>query len=251
MHLRKFIVKICLDIEHLLKTKLLRDFNSDDCDGYGIVKDFLKANKKFKARLEQEIGNINPKSYTAKDKILTKYGISLSIWNFIEIVEFGNFINFCKFYYERYPNAEFEEISKMLWSIKCLRNSSAHNNCLISDLNVYPNFYPSFYIKEYLNSNTNLSKRSINKKLKNPIIFDFIVMLLLFDILCNSKKMKFATYKEIVRLFNKRIKRNKEYYKSNTLLKSSYEFVVLFLKFIVKNRHKILKSPIKQISRSL
>lgn len=239
MHLRKCIVKICLDIEHLLKTKLLRDFNNDDCDGYSIVDDFLKTNPRLKTRLEQDIHNIKQKSYTAKDNILEKYGINLSIWNFIEIIEFGNFINFCEYYYEKYPNTKFDEIKHMLWSAKCLRNSSAHNNCLINNLNVFPHFYPNFKIKEYLNKNTNLSKRSINKKLKTPFIFDFIAILLLFDNLCSSKKMKFNTYKEIIKLFNKRIKKNISYYQTNTLLKSSYEFVVGFLIFIVRNRHKI------------
>lgn len=240
MHLRKFIIKICLDIEHLLKTKLLRDFDADKCDGYKIVDDFLSQNLSLKKYLikSTEIAKNNQNLYTAKDIILRKYGVNLSIWNFIEIIEFGNFINFCEFYYKTYNNEVYKQISPMFWSVKCLRNSSAHNNCIINNLNVFGNFYPNINIKNQIKTFTLSSDRVINKKLKNPFIYDFIIIILLFDNLCKSKNMKFQTYKELILLFKNRIRKNRNFYKNNTLLTSSYIFVVKFLLIIVKNRHK-------------
>lgn len=242
MYLRKFIIKLCLDIEHLLKTKLLRDFNADSSDGYEIIDDFLNENENLKSSLENSsrVAQQNMSLYTAKDNILRTYGINLSIWNFIEIIDFGSFMKFCKFYYSKYPNEQFDKIKPMLWSVKCLRNSSAHNNCLINNLNVFNNFYPNLNIKNYILNSTNLSPRSINKKLKNPFIYDFVVIILLFDEICISKKMKFQIYKKMINFFNHRIRKNDIYYKNNTLLKSSYIFVVKFLIFILKNRNNHL-----------
>lgn len=42
MHLRRFIIRLTLDMEHILKTKLMRDFNNSASDGYDIVAEFLK-----------------------------------------------------------------------------------------------------------------------------------------------------------------------------------------------------------------
>lgn len=241
MHLRKSIIKICLDTEHLLKTKLLRDFDADQCDGYEIVDDFLNKNLNLKKSLKKsaKISKNNQNLYTAKDIILRKYGANLSIWNFIEIIEFGNFINFCEFYYQTFKNQKYNEIKSMLWSLKCLRNLSAHNNCIINNLNVFSDFYPNIGIKNQIKSLAKLSDRTTNKKLKNPFIYDFIVLILLFDNLCKSKNIKFQIYKELITLFRKRMRKNMDYYKNNTLLTSSYIFVVKFLMIMVKNRHKI------------
>ena len=42
MYLRRLIVGLCLDIEHLLKTRLMRDITNNDLeDGYEIVKDTM------------------------------------------------------------------------------------------------------------------------------------------------------------------------------------------------------------------
>ena len=43
MYFRRIILKMTLDIEHFLKTQLLRDFhNNEHEDGYSIVDEFLK-----------------------------------------------------------------------------------------------------------------------------------------------------------------------------------------------------------------
>ncbi len=55
MYLRKIIIRMALDIEHFLKTQMLRDFvENDEEDGYTVVADFLSKNPNI-------VGNINNK----------------------------------------------------------------------------------------------------------------------------------------------------------------------------------------------
>ena len=51
----------------------------------------------------------------------------------------------------------------MLWSVKCIRNSSAHNNCLLHNLK--PNSYKILNeIIIFLYTNLGMSKEAIRKK---------------------------------------------------------------------------------------
>ena len=94
MYFRRFNLRLTLDLEHMLKAKLIRDFNQNvSCDGYQIVDDFFIKYPK----LRSELVTFVPTGYTAKDNILNKYNINLAIWNLIEIIEFGKFINFVIF----------------------------------------------------------------------------------------------------------------------------------------------------------
>ncbi len=107
MYLRRFILKLTIDIEHILKTKLIKDFSSNTaCDGYKIVQDFFIQYPKIK----DEIANYHSKGYTAKDNILGKYKTDLALWNIIEIIEFGKFIKLCDFYYDKYPDKDYKKI---------------------------------------------------------------------------------------------------------------------------------------------
>ena len=53
MHFRFIVSKMCLDIEHDLKVKMLKDIESDpSTDGYDIVKCFLAQNTYIIGKLE-------------------------------------------------------------------------------------------------------------------------------------------------------------------------------------------------------
>jgi len=237
LHLRRFCLRLTLDIEHTLKTKLIRDFNQNPtCDGYEIVDDFLEKYPVIRQRLEK----YKPFGYTAKDSILNKYTMDLAIWNIIEIIEFGNFISFCNFYYDKYPNAHYESIKNMLWSVKCLRNASAHNNCLLHNLrpNVYSDFKRNNHATLLLSQNLKISKVSIQKRMSIPTIHDFIISLLVYKTITESKNMLRFFFKDLSNLINIRFRKNQSYFDKNPLLKSNYSFlrkVIISLKKTIKN----------------
>lgn len=230
MHLRRFILTLTLNIEHLLKTKLLRDFNEDECDGYAIVDDYLNANPKQK----NYFLNYSKHDFTAKDNIINKYRVDLSIWNLIEILEFKNFANFCDFYYSKFPNQEYAKIKNMLTSVQFVRNAAAHNNCLINNLNSIYKFRPTYQIVDFLNLYLKSSRKSIENKMKNPFVNNFLCSFLIFNILCKTKPMKKATLAELINLL-KRARKRRGLYKSNNKLTSIYAFLVKSSAIIKRN----------------
>ena len=221
MHLRRFILTLTLNIEHLLKTKLLRDFNEDECGGYAIIDNYLNANPKQK----NYFLNYSKRDFTAKDNIINKYRADLSIWNLVEILEFKNFTNFCDFYYKKFPNQEYIKIKNMLTSVQFIRNAAAHNNCLINNLNPIDKFRPTYQIMDFLNLYLRSPKKSVENKMKNPFINNFLCSFLIFNILCKTKPMKKATVLELMSLL-KRARKHKGFYESNNKLTSIYAFLV-------------------------
>lgn len=236
MHLRKFIIELCLDIEHILRTKLLSDIqNNIKCDGYKIVDDFFEYNTQRYNQIKNQINSAlnNKNTRTIRDKILIKYRDNLAVWNLVEIIDFGFLIDLCEFYYKQYKNAVFNKIKGLLWASKCMRNLSAHNNCIIDNLLAFKTFKPNNQINNVFISKYNLILNAKNR-LKNPAIHDFISALIVFDILCKSKKMKRYKYKQILDLFSKRMRRNSNYYKTNSLITGSFSFVAKFLIYLYK-----------------
>lgn len=55
----------------------------------------------------------------------------LSVWNIVELLSFGNFMELYKLYYQMYPSFNYSDYLK---SIKFIRNAAAHNNCILSTL---------------------------------------------------------------------------------------------------------------------
>lgn len=81
MHLRFLIIKMCLDIEHDLKVRLLNDISKDDEeDGYSIVKNFLDEN----SCLYSDIYNKRNTTYVGD--LIEKFLHSRHIKAFLEIL---------------------------------------------------------------------------------------------------------------------------------------------------------------------
>lgn len=99
MHLRMYIIKITLDIEHFLKTQLIRDFSENDKeDGYELVKDFFDKYPYIEK-------NINDKSKnSACSDLILKYKDNFAVWNIVEVLSFGDFIRLYEMYYEKYKS---------------------------------------------------------------------------------------------------------------------------------------------------
>lgn len=227
MYFRKYIIKITLDIEHFLRTQLLRDFSeNDDEDGYEIIKDFFR---KY-PYVEKNINEKNNKNSICGD-LIVKYKDGFAIWNIAEVLSFGDFIKLYEMYYNKYPSKE--NMCRYLWSVKFLRNAAAHNSCLLNSLrnpyNTRINLCKD--INTFISKINDISSDIRKRKMSNPIINDFVVTLYIFNNVVKSQQIKKHSMEELKTLIDSRLIRNKSYFEKNQLIVSYYRFIKIIVDY--------------------
>lgn len=229
---RILLFKMIIDIEHYLKMKILNTIETiKEENGYKIIniyleKDFNDKNflKRAHNSIFKKVGNVY------YQKIFSKYDIdknkrleNIPVWEFLEIITFGELVNFYEFYTKEYRLIHEEKDIYILRDIVKFRNAVAHNTCVLSELNKKDNNYPpSYKIIQYL-KNCNIGKSTRNIKLSKSRIRQITYTLYMFNEVVTSNDIKENINKEINELFFNRIILHKEYY-NNKLLKSIYKY---------------------------
>ena len=244
MHFRMEIIHLCIDIEHDLKVKILQEVEKSNIDGYSVVREFLAKNegivKKIAANcsspftcnliqkyftIEEEIEPIRNK----KVNIISKYD-DCPIWVFLELITFGDLIYFYTFFCEQMEIRPI--ISKsLLHLVKNLRNGCAHNNCILANLSAETSKTPPEISRAV--SGIKIAKDQRRKKLTCRPVLEFVTLLYVYDKLV-SKKVKQKGFEKLYQLFTSRMLHNKEYFKNNELIKSTYDFSIKTLSFFYK-----------------
>lgn len=235
MHFRFLVTKMCLDIEHDLKVKILKDIEKDSStDGYDIVQLFLAQNNYIISKLEatsaspftgdliskyftiQRVQNINTGRY---ENHITAYD-DCPAWVLTELLTFGDFIMFYEFYYS---SCNFPKVSKSVINlVKSLRNGAAHNNCILADLSHGTSRAPAEVSQEVAKINT-IRVNQRRKKLSCRPMLEFVCLLYAYNLVV-SDKVKYHRIKELRELFFVRMIKKKEFFQSNDLIKTNYEF---------------------------
>lgn len=222
MYFRRIVIKMTLDIEHFLKTQLLRDFSENDNeDGYDIVYDLFRRYPYVEEKLRKKETDRN----SSFQDLIVKYKNNFAIWNMVEVLEFGDFIKLYQIYYEKYEtNGSMENY---LWSVRFLRNAAAHNSCLLNSLRVpYSKIIkPNMKVMNFISKIDNISRESRKHRMKNPVVHDFIVTLFVFNNIIKSKKIKINTMNELKDFVDNRLIKNKNYFQKNQIIISYYDFI--------------------------
>lgn len=237
MRTRILLFKMVIDIEHYLKIKILNTIESiPEEDGYRIVNMYLEYDyDKNEKRLHNSIfKKLGSDDY---QKIFSKYDIdkdkkleNIPIWEFLEIVTFGELISFYEYFTNEYNLEEEKKDIFIFREIVKLRNAVAHNTSILSELNTANNNYPvSYKIIKYL-KDSKLGKKIRTKKMSNSRIKQITCVLYMFNQIVTSDGIKKNIKKEINDLFFNRIIKHKEYYNSNELLKSVYLYFSKIIK---------------------
>lgn len=236
MYLRRLIVGLCLDIEHVLKTRLMYDITkNEEEDGYNIVRKYVEYDYRVLEGIYKNIGN------SATTELIKKFHEDedkIPVWSFIETLSIGRFIELYQYYYGTYGGASY---SSYLGSIKFLRNAAAHNTCLLNSLR------RPYEIK--INKNKDIMDRldkskkfttSYKTKMENPVIHDFVVLLFVYYDILNTnanRSMREKGMNEVKKLFFETMLRRKEYFLKNDVLVEDYKFVCQVIKYLENQRN--------------
>lgn len=220
-HFRKFILHVTLNIEHSMKVELNRHFSNNPNEmGYTVVQDFMKRNENIAVSMKNKTKDTS--SYIAD--LLSKYKDELALWNFIEMLSFGEFLSFYKYYFGIYEKEK--PMLNFLFPVKCLRNAAAHNNCLLNNLK--KSKYYDFSLNKDLNTKVSkiegVGSVTRTKKMKIPVIHDFTAIMFVFnDVVksCDIKEHISFEAKNLLDSFEKSI----PLFKENDILISSIKFI--------------------------
>lgn len=255
MYFRRIVLHMCLDVEHLLKSRLLYDISiNDEEDGKNIVGKYisnLKDGYKYYVGIKAKYKN------SILSKLVAKFPDDqkdLAVWKFVEVLSFGEFIDFYEFYHSEYSERALQggvpTFVKYLDDIRFLRNAAAHNSTMLSHLNSKEDLEPTYNIKNIIikkkqeRDKSNGNKRKlfegidVSKQLSNYVIHDFVTLLFLYrDLLKHSLDggMYCRTMEELDALFNPengRMVLHKEMFKKDKGLIQTYRFVVDVLTYI-------------------
>lgn len=243
MHLRFLVIKMCLDIEHSLKVKLLSDITNNEFeDGYEIVKVFLSQNEWithdiYYKRHSSYVGDLINKYFTFETHIsnnnrviFDSVEVRCPIWALMEIIGFGELVKFLDFYYEAYPDTKYFSIG-VLNSVKSLRNACAHNNCVIHNLRKgYTK--PTREISTFISEIEAISKSERKSKLSIRPLYEIVSLLYLYSKIVFDPVKKYRL-KEVEELVCVRMIKHKDYFEDQQIIKASYSFLKKVVDFLV------------------
>lgn len=236
MHLRLLVIKMCLDIEHCLKVKLLSAITANSTeDGYDIVRVFLKKNhfvlrdiyhKRKSTYVEELIRHYFKFDTISEDSQLDYINdddINCPVWAFMEIIGFGEFLRFYDFYYSEYPDKNNKITNGTLNAVKSLRNACAHNNCVIYNLRK-AGTHPTREVTQFIGNIKTISQEERKTNLKSRPVFEITSLLCLYDKVAFDT-IKLHRYKELNTLVNERMVKHKNYFKNQPIICSAYNFL--------------------------
>lgn len=241
-HLRTFVLNVTLNIEHTMKTKLLKLITENPKeDGYQIIQEFIVYNNskspKYPISIESLWGK-SATSYHTKD-MYEAYKTSTPVWVIFEVITYGDLVKFAEFYREtrhRDLDSEFKEVITAFKFVKFLRNMAAHNSPIIRNIQKVGEMkHTQLAIKEFLRNVNGYQETRELSYLKNRTVHHLIVMLFVFDKVVTSKGARINTYLEFEKLI-KRSRRLMRYYTPNhySELMQRYLFLRKVSKYLIQ-----------------
>lgn len=235
-HFRKMIISTALDIEHLLKVKLMRDITMDyEEDGYRVVRRFFRNHPDAERELRNAARN------SASEGIVPEKIEETSVWNLTELLSFRLFSELYLTYYShrREYNPALKTTERCIMSTKYLRNAAAHNMCLLNTLknNDYPDESVNTAVYDAIVELDLFSAKVLDKKMHCRTVHEFVSMLYLFCMLASDEaltNMRNFTLKGIQNQFQDRFVYHKDYFKGSSFLSSNYDFIMKLIDGIIK-----------------
>lgn len=220
MYLRYIVMDMCLDIEHVIKVRLIKNItNNPSEDGYDIVRKFIDQDDNL--RILKNIRSHKSGEY-CKD-LIEKYYPYFPVWFFVELISFGDLLYFCSFYEKIYGVQIIN--NKLMNTVRDVRNAAAHSNCLLNKMTekIDSTKQVNNEISSFIIGMKNISKTSRVNNLSYKFTNSFVTVLYVYDSLMNEIP-KQKRYKEIQEFMNGRVVKNKQFFQSNSKISGVYNF---------------------------
>ena len=220
MYLRYIVMDMCLDIEHVIKVRLIKNItNNPSEDGYDIVRKFIAQDDNL--RILKNIRSHKSGEY-CKD-LIEKYYPYFPVWVFVELISFGDLLYFCSFYEKIYGVQIIN--NKLINTVRDVRNAAAHSNCLLNKMTekIDSTKQVNNEISSFIIGMKNISKTSRVNNLSYKFTNSFVTVLYVYDSLMNEIP-KQKRYKEIQEFMNGRVVKNKQFFQSNSKIVGVYNF---------------------------
>lgn len=244
--LRSILLEMCIDIEHELKISLLKDIENNSAeDGYSIVESFLKENPNVVTSIEHKADSIFTGDLICKyfnlctvfqkssDFLSTRIAsVDCPAWVLIEIIAFKDLLTFDKHYCNCYGKQPVMN-PKILNPIRSLRNACAHNNCLFASLHPRKT-KPTSEISQFVSNISTIGDEERRKKLSSKPLFEIVSLLYTYDRLVDSE-LKKKRYDELDKFVSDYLMMNKESFKTNQLITTSFSFLEKMVKHFISN----------------
>ena len=118
-------------------------------------------------------------------------------------------------------------LSKYLWSVRILRNASAHNNCLLNSLrqSYLESKYNHSVYYHLISKLPKMNRETLASVMSNTVVNDFIVSLHLFCEVVTSEGLRNKRLAELNHLFTHTFLSHKEFFSTNSIIKTTYQVV--------------------------
>lgn len=236
MYLRNYIFKMCINLEHSLKVRLLKHIEENPKEnGYNVVNEFLNLEKNryiVSSILRKSKSGYSGKlirhyfgyetTFSDDGDVIMKF--DCPTWFLFEIISFGDFINFYTFYNKKYSVKDcFPE--GVTGAIKSLRNACAHNNCIMSDLHrSMEDTKANVKVAQMVQIVVGGGKDACRKKLSNRFVLEFVCLIYVFNEVV-SEQVRDVTYSELKEFMHGRFVRHIDFFEKQPLVKSTMIFL--------------------------
>lgn len=229
--LREALLLAAIDVEHFAKQGVLSRAAAEGEDGYAIVGDYVaslshEGRRRLNAGLRAR-GGTDERHDTYTGDLIACYLDGYPIWVFLEIAEFGTFVDFYLFCATRWNDEAMTQDHYVLKSVKALRNAAAHNSCIVNGFapGSAPASFPSSKpLTDALNAAGMKNSRTRRAKLRNVRVAQIAATLYSLDAFC-PKPSALSRHASRFAQVKGHFEANIGYYRANNGIVSFFDFI--------------------------
>lgn len=221
MAFRNLVMGMCLNLEHSLKVEILQKCLTAGDNGYQLMNDYFLSYSKA----HDDFSKLTTNPYCKE--LVSKYKTDTPVWVYLEVVSFGLLCSFNRWLAKERSITDYSDID-ILFGISRFRNAAAHNYCILNHLTKRDNCIPKPRVRNFVKTIAPPGY-NVNERLKPQCVHDFFSLLYAFDKYVKSNGVRTHTIEDINQLFNIRMVRHAEYFKSCDPIIHSYKFSKLAL----------------------